>query len=409
MLVKCGFSVAGLERIDREMQLMVERGETPGMLGLVYRQGEVAHVTAAGWQDIAGQKPMQRNTIFQIMSMTKPITAAAILTLVDEGKIGLYDRVDEVLPELADMRVLKTRNAELSDTEDCLRPITLADLLTYRAGIAAIPNPVPGIPTSAAETAVGEAYDRFRQDADGWLAALGKVPLETQPGTAWSYGTASEVLTILASRLSGLPYGEFLQKRILGPLGMVDSGHHVPADKQHRFAKPYQRNLETRETELIVGGIFDHYYPPLAPPPFPKGGHSMVSTIDDYLIFARMLLGRGMVNGIRILSHRLASLMVSNFLTDQQRAEIPPPVDSLFKGQGWGLGLSVVVDAGPYDETVGTGSRDTFGWPGAYGTWWQADPHEDMIQIYMHQFLTMSPFDVARQRFQNLGYEAIVE
>jgi CubicO group peptidase (beta-lactamase class C family) len=329
--------------------------------------------------------------------------------LVDDGKIGLYDPVDPFLPELADMRVLTSRAADLSDVEDATRPITLADLLTYRAGLAAIPNPVPGMQVSPLEGAVGAVYDNHRNDLDGWIAALGKLPLETQPGAAWSYGTASEVLTILASRISGLTYSDFLREKLLDPLGMQDTAHFLPAEKLARFAKPYQRNLETGETEPLIGGIFSDYYPPEAAPAFAKGGHSMVSTIDDYLTFARMLLGRGVVDGTRVLSHRTASLMRANFLTDQQRAAILPPVDSLFKGQGWGLGLAVVTDPGAYDETVGTGSRDTFGWPGALGTWWQADPVEDMIQIYMHQFLTYSPMDLARQRFQNLTYEAIAD
>jgi CubicO group peptidase (beta-lactamase class C family) len=180
----------------------------------------------------------------------------------------------------------------------------------------------------------------------------------------------------------------------------------VPAEKRARFATAYELDLGTREAKPLTQ-FFASLRPPEAPPAFPKGGYGLVSTIDDYLQFARMLLGQGAKDGVRILSRRTASLMTSNYLTAEQRAAIPAPVDGLFKGQGWGLGLAVVVDPPRQDELNGFGSLGTFGWPGALGTWWQADPKEDMIQIYMNQFLTFSPRDLPRFLFQNLGYQAI--
>jgi CubicO group peptidase (beta-lactamase class C family) len=215
-----GFSPEALKRIDQTMNTMVQRGETPGMVGLVYRRGQVAHVTTAGWQDIASKTPMSRDTIFQIMSMTKPVTAAAALALVDDGLIDLYDPVEKFLPELAHRRVLRTPSSSTDDTVPVERPIHIADLLTYRAGLVGTPPPGPGIGATALEMAVGDVYNTYTNDSAGWLKALAKLPLGTQPGTAWHYGTASEVLVILISRVSGMPYEQFLQKRICDPLGM---------------------------------------------------------------------------------------------------------------------------------------------------------------------------------------------
>lgn len=211
------------------------------------------------------------------------------------------------------------------------------------------------------------------------------------------------MLTILISRVSGMSFAEFLQRRIYAPLGMKDTAHFVPPEKRSRLATVYQRDPETREAKVSPrANAF-----PDTPPPFAKGAYGLVSTVDDYLQFARMLLGKGEKDGVRILSHRAVSLMTSNYLTVEQRAAIPPPVNVIFQSQGWGLGLSVVLDVPRQDENFAFSSLGSFGWPGAFGTWWQADPKEDMVQIYMHQFLTGVAWDLPRVLFQRLTYEAI--
>jgi CubicO group peptidase (beta-lactamase class C family) len=277
----------------------------------------------------------------------------------------------------------------------------IVDLLTFRSGLVSIPlSPQTTNPLSKA---VADIYRAHSDNPDGWLQAIGGLPLGFQPGTAWSYGTSSEALSILIGRVSGLPFAEFLQRRIFAPLGMNDTAHFVPPEKRSRLATVYQRDPDTRQAKLsTTANDF-----PQTPPGFPRGAYGLVSTVDDYLQFARMLLGQGKKDHVRILSHRAVALMTSNYLTVEQRAAIPPPVTSLFDGQGWGLGLAVVVDSPRQDEALTFSSVGSFGWPGAYGTWWQADPKEDMIQIYMNQFMTGTAQDMHRLMFTKLGYDAI--
>lgn len=397
-----GLSSVRLQRIDAMMEAVVERRETPGMVGLIYRRGTIAHVTTAGWQDVSSKAPMKRDTIFQIMSMTKPITAAAVLILVDEERIDLYDPVEKYLPEFANMRVLRTPDSDLSHTVPAQRPMRILDLLTYRAGFASAP--VLTEPTDPLGDATGKAYAAHASDPARWLEAIAGLPLCHQPGSAWTYGTASDVLSILVSRVSGVSFADFLQQRIFSPLGMMDTAHFVPPGKRDRLATMYQRDPAT-------GGFqpnqrWSSSFPD-TPPAFPLGSYGLASTADDYLQFARMLLGGGKKDGVRILSRRMVSLMTSNYLTTEQRLAIPSPISVLFKGQGWGLGLAVVIDPPQQDEHFGFASLGTFSWPGAFGTWWQADPKEDMIQIYMHQLMAGDAEGNPRLMFQRMGYEAI--
>jgi CubicO group peptidase (beta-lactamase class C family) len=181
----------------------------------------------------------------------------------------------------------------------------------------------------------------YKIDSEGWLKAMAALPLGFQPGTAWSYGTSSEALSILINRVSGLSFGEFLRQRIFDPLDMKDTGHLVPLAKRARLATVYQRS--PGEAAITVSPQYNDF--PKTPPAFPFGGYGLASTVDDYLRFARMLLERGKRDDVQILSHRAVSLMTSNYLSIEQRAAIPPPVTSLFKSQGWGLGLAMVGPA----------------------------------------------------------------
>lgn len=400
-----GFSPTRLAALDKTMAALVEKQETSGIVSLVYRSGEIAHIGTHGCQDIATEKPMARDTIFQIMSMAKPVTAAAALALVDDGKIGLHDPIENYLPEFAGQRVLRTPASELDDTVERERSITLADLLSFRAGISMRMSPNPWAPATPVKLAITDAYENHGNDAEAWLNAVASTPLEVQPGTLWAYGTPSEVVTILIHRVTGMSYADFLQERILGPLGMKDTGYTLSADKEHRLATAYQRNKETSKLDVMNVSFFTEYHPKPELPPFPRGGFGLVSTVDDYLQFARMLLEGGAVDGQRILSRRLASLMVNNYLTDDQRASVPPPVLNSYKGQGWGFGLQVVIDPAVQEQFVGYSSKGTFGFSGALGTWWTADPSEQMIQIFMQQML--SPTDLGRRQLQNGCYDAI--
>jgi CubicO group peptidase (beta-lactamase class C family) len=400
---KAGLSSVRLQRIDPMMKAAVERRETPGMVGLIYRRGTIAHVTAAGWQNIASKVPMKRDTMFQIMSMTKPVTATAVLMLIDAERIDLYDPVEKHLPELANMRVLSAPDSALNQTVPAHRPMRILDLLTYRSGLESAPALVPVL-TTPLGNAVGKVYAAHANDPASWLEAMAALPLCYQPGSTWTYGMASDVLSILVSRVSGMPFADFLQQRIFSPLGMKDTAHFVPPSKRDRLATVYQRDPATGgfQPDRRWSGSF-----PDAPPAFPLGQYGLASMVDDYLQFARMLLNGGSKDGVRILSRRMSSLMTSNYLTAEQRVAISGPMSTLFKGQGWGLGLAVVVDPAQQDEQFGFASPGTFGWPGAFGTWWQADPKEEMIQIYMHQVSGGDAWGRPRTMFHRMGYEAI--
>ncbi|MDF2822618.1 MAG: beta-lactamase [Mycobacterium sp.] len=393
--------------MHNQIGAIVGKGELPGVVSLTYRRGEIAHVSTHGWQDVAAATPMRRDTIFQIMSMTKPVTAACALTLVDQGLIGLHQPIERFLPELRRQSVLRAPWADLDDTIGRTQSITLSDLLTFRAGIASRVSPDPWEPPTPVKVAVSAAYDEHPDNSEGWLRAIAAIPLETQPGSAWAYGTGSEVVAVLAERVSGLPYQELLTQRILHPLGMADTGYVIPADKAGRLATAYEYQPDTKSTKVLTSEFFTEHRPTTIAPAFPRGGYGLVSTVDDYLQFARMLLLGGTLDGERILSRRLASLMTTNHLSDQQRAAVPPPVRDIYRGQGWGLGLQVVIDPALQEQYVGYASRGSFGFSGALGTWWQADPVEQMIQIFMYQLLTSDAH--VRRLFQNGGYDAITE
>lgn len=399
-----GFSATRLEHLESVMADMVQQGRTPGMVGVIHRRGQVAQRISAGWQDIENQVPMSQDTIFQIMSMTKPITATAVLRLVDDGRLGLYDPVDDHLPELANRQVLRHPGSALDDTVAADRPIRVIDLLSYRSGLAS--GGIPDFPAPDAtplETAVAQAYAEHLDDGERWLKALGSLPLANQPGSTWAYGTASDVLAVLVGRVAGMPFQEYLEREIFQPLGMTDTAFFVPTEKRARLAVLYRPT--TQPGGIEASPVFSDV--PDRPPGFPLGGYGLTSTVDDYLQFARMLLGHGAKDGVRILSRSAVALMTSNYLTDTQRTAIPWPSSVMFESIGWGLGLSVVVDAAKQHENFAFSSAGAFGWPGAFGTWWQADPSEDLIQIYLHQYFTGEAWDLPRLRFQQLGYDAI--
>src|ERR1700730_15694643 len=282
-----------LARLHEVMAGLVERGEVPGLVALVSRRGEV-HVEALGIKALGGSDPIQRDTIFRIASMTKPITAAAAMILVEECKVRLDVPVEELLPELTDRRVLKRLDGPLDDTEPAKRPITLRDLLTFRMGFGIVMAP-PGtypIQTAVNDLLLGQGMPQpsLPPGPDEWIRRFGTLPLMHQPGEKWMYHTGSDVLGVLIARASGQPFDAFLQERIFEPLGMKDTAFSVPASKLDRLATAYSTNSETGALELYdpaEGGQWSR------PPAFPSGGVGLVSTVDDYLAFARMMLNPG--------------------------------------------------------------------------------------------------------------------
>jgi CubicO group peptidase (beta-lactamase class C family) len=394
-----GFSTLGLKAVADAMQSAIDRGDAAGVVTLLYRHAEIAQVTAVGWQDEAAKTPMRRDTIFRIASMTKPVVSVATLILMEEGKLGLADPVERFLPELADRKLLPDPAAALDTAKPSPRAITILDLLTHRSGIVT-PDTAPGPLVMALKDA-----DAARDiGPDEWIKRVGALPLAYEPGTRFNYGNSFDVLGVLISRAAGMPLPDLLEARIFRPLGMKDTGFMVPADKMARFATNYSSDPRTqRRVVADQPGPLSRW---AKPPAFPAGAGGLVSTADDYLAFARMLLGKGRAGDIRLLSHESVALMTANELTPEQR-KVPFSGFEFWAGQGFGLGVSVVDDVARQARSpFGYSSAGSFGWPGAFGTWWQADPKEDMIQIFLVQMSAADPRSPVR-RFQEASYKAI--
>ena len=371
-----GLCSSRLGRMRDVMAGHVERGTLPGLVALVSRRGEV-HVEAIGTTAVGGRERMRRDTIFRIASMTKPVTAAAAMILVEECKLRLDDPVDRFLPELANRKVLKRLEGWLDDTVPAARPITLRDLLTFRLGLGAVMAP-PGqypIQDAMAEAGVAPGPEPLSYPADEAMRRFGSLPLLHQPGEKWLYHSGSDILGALIARASGQSLGEFLRERIFAPLGMKDTGFFVPEAKLDRLATCYRSD--------------------------PQGG-GLVSTADDYLAFLRMMLNKGKHGSERILSRPSVELMTTDHITPEQKAA-SFFVPGFWETRGWGFGLAVVTRR---DDIASVPGR--FGWDGGYGTSGYADPTEDMAAILLTQRLMDSPSAPAVYLdFWTAAYQAI--
>ena len=401
-----GFSTTRLERTRTAMQQFVESGDVAGCVTLVWRNGEIARVDTLGYSDSDALTPMARDTLFRISSMTKPMTSVAALMLVEEGRIALDDPVSRWLPELANPKVLTDPTAPLDCTEPARAPITLLDLLTHRAGFA-----YHFTAFGALADAYGNVFNGVEASVDpgAWLNRVAEVPLMFQPGTRWHYGISTDVLGALIQRISGMSLEAFFRTRIFEPLAMADTSFVVPPEKLGRLSVAYAIDSATQQ-RVVEDHPASSRFANLGR--FQSGGGGLVSTADDYLRFARLLLGRGRLQGDaderargpRLLSHRSVDLMRTNFLSPDQR-RIPAFGQILWAGQGFGLGLAIVDDPAQ-QRTLGYRSTGSFGWPGALGTSWFADPVENMIGIMLIQRRSMEPFPMAAV-FERHLYDAI--
>jgi CubicO group peptidase (beta-lactamase class C family) len=383
----------------------VNAGEIAGAATLTWREGRVVQAAAVGRRDIAAGLPIERDTIFRIASMTKPITSVVALTFLDEGRFALDDPISRCAPELADMRVIRDRNGPLDATDPAARPITFEDLLTHRSGLT-YADFARGPLARAYRDALGADIDS-EKSPDEWIAGLAALPLVAQPGTAFEYGSSTDLRGLLLARMDEAPLGEVMRRRLFDPLGMTNTGFIVPAAQRHRRAKMYGFDDDGRLTERATGagGAFVAERPDDMV--FESGGQGLWSTVDDYLAFARLFLGGGAVDGIRILKPETVALMTANRLTDAQRAAARMFGTSPFAGHGFGLGVAVVMDPAKAQSTLCNGAVGTVGWPGAFGGWWQADPVEQSIMI----FLAHNSFEVTQiAKGYGLGvYSAITQ
>lgn len=397
-----GFSATRLARAHDVMAGYVERGVAPGVVTAISRRGEI-HIEAMGAQALDGKTPMRRDTIFRISSMSKPITAAATMILVEECKLRLDEPVDRLLPELANRRVLKRLDGPVDDTVPANRPITVRDLLTFRMGFGLLFGSPDQYPILGALDKLalgqGQPHPAAPPEPDEWMRRFATLPLMHQPGERWMYNTGADVLSVLIARASGQPLETFLRERLFEPLGMKDTGFSVPAEKHDRFTPSYATDFATGELRVYdpaTGGEWNQ------PPAFPSGAGGLVSTADDYLAFGQMMLNHGKLGNVRILSRPSIELMTSDQLTPEQKA-VSGLGPGFFDSHGWGFGVSVVTRRETLTEHIGH-----YGWSGGMGTIWGVDPTEEMTTVLMTARVWDSPEPPAIvQDFLTSVYQAI--
>lgn len=356
----------------------VELGMLAGAATLVWQEGKILQAGGIGWRHLERKLPMERDTIFRIASMTKPITSTLALMLCEEGRFALDDPITRWAPEFAQMRVLRSPRGALDQTEPAARPITFEDLLTHRSGLT-YADFQSGPLVQAYQDALGGDLDSD-VPPEAWIARLAALPLIDQPGAAFHYGHSTDLLGFLLARMEDAPLGDILKRRIFDPLGMKDTGFTVPVEKQHRRAAPHGFD-ETGQLYVRAHGPGNSF---LAERPadmaYVSGGQGLWSTVDDYLTFARLFVNRGSVDGVQILQPQTFTRMVTNCLSEDQRAGAG---SLLNPGHGFGLGVATVLDpvqAGPMPCGGGLGA---VGWPGAFGGWWRADPTNNSVLIFL--------------------------
>jgi len=375
----------GEELLTAPISEIVNAGGLAGAATLVWQDGKVLQTAGVGWRDIEFNLPIERNTLFRIASMTKPITSTAALMLFDEGRFELNDPITRWAPEFSQMRVLRSSTGALDQADPAERLITFEDLLTHRSGLT-YGDWHSGPIAKAHKEALGGTIDSDVLP-DDWIARLATLPLIDQPGVAFHYGHSTDLLGLLIARMEDAPLGDVLKRRIFDPLGMNDTGFTVPFEKQQRRAAAYGFD-DAGQLFKRLKGPGDSF---LAERPegmaYVSGGQGLWSTADDYLTFARMFLNAGTVNDVRLLQPETFKRMVTNCLSENQLVKAR---SMLNVGHGFGLGVAMVLDplkAGPQPCGGGMGA---VGWPGAFGGWWRADPSNNSVLIFLaHNMLEL--------------------
>ncbi len=398
-----GFDPARLDRIERHFARYVEDGRLPGWLALVARAGEVAHVARAGHRDVEAGLPVEQDTIWRIYSMTKPVTSVAAMMLWEEGAFELKDPVSRFIPSFADARVWTAGSSLKPVTGPLTEPLLLWHLLTHTSGLTYgfhYSHPVDAIYRAGGfEWGTPPGLD-LAACCDAWAA----MPLLFQPGSEWNYGVSTDVLGRVVEVICGQPLDRFLRERILAPLGMHDTGFVVPAQDAGRLAALYTADPVTGRAvrnEAMGAAV-------LSERDCLSGGGGLVSTAADYLRFARMVLGGGELDGVRLLGSRTLRYMAANHLpggADLEEVGRPLFSETTFDGVGFGLGFSVLMD--PVRNRV-PGSPGELAWGGAASTAFWVDPLEDLCVLFFTQLLPSSTHPL-RSQLRQLVYQALVD
>ena len=397
-----GLSAARLDRVRKWMHGWVDSGKLAGMVACVMRKGELAFAEVAGLSDVARNKPMRPDTIFRIYSMTKPLTSTAIMMLYEEGRFQLDDPISRFIPAFANPRVMVGGSRGKIETVPAEREITFRDLLTHTSGLTY--GFMESNPVDAAYRAKQGGVD-FQTDTTSLkevVERLAGLPLIAQPGKAWNYSVATDVLGYLVEVISGQPFEVFLKEKVIRPLGMIDTDFHVPAAKHDRFAANYAAGAGGK-LDLIDDPAKSRY---LAPRTVNSGGGGLVSTASDYLRFCKFMLNKGELDGARLLGRKTVELMTMNHLKgDMADMGMPRFSESTYTGIGFGLGFSVTID--PAKAQI-VGSPGEYAWGGAASTAFWIDPAEDMAVVLLTQLMPSSTYPIRRE-LRVLTYQAIVD
>jgi CubicO group peptidase (beta-lactamase class C family) len=367
--------------VETAIKRYVDAGELAGAAMLVWRGGE-ARTLCVGRRDLETQRPVERDTIFRIASMSKPVTSTLALMLFEDGRFALSDPITRWAPEFAKMQVLRSPEGPLDETEPAERPITFEDLLTHRSGLT-YGDLHRGPIAAAYRQALGADIDSDVPPR-AWIARLAALPLIDQPGRQFHYGKSTDLLGLLIERIEDAPLADVLERRIFDPLGMTDTGFTVAEKNYGRRAGLNGFDAEGHLTTLqSVPGEHALSERPQSMT-FVSGGQGLWSTLDDYLAFARIFVGGGTVDDVQLLRTDTLSIMVSNCLTDAQRSASRLLGLPLFaQGHGYGMGVAVVIEPDKAEPIRCGGGKGSVGWPGAYGGWWQADPNDGSVMIFL--------------------------
>jgi CubicO group peptidase (beta-lactamase class C family) len=395
-----GFSSSRLQRVSAMLQGYVERGDLPGMIATIARQGKTIYYEKFGWADKETEKPMQDDTIFMIASMTKPITAVATMMLYEEGHFHLNTPIAKFIPAYKDTKVCVGEDADgnpiLADLE---REISFRHLFTHTAGLSYGWN--QNDPVDRAYQKAQKTLNDARQSMT--LATLAEgladLPLAFQPGSQWRYSMSIDVLGRLVEVISGMKFEDFVAERIFKPLGMVDTAFYVPTEKMPRVATVYGHS----EPEKVLAPL-PHIRPANEPPSFVMPGGGLVSTVSDYARFCQMLVNGGELDGKRLLSPKTVAMFSINHTPAEALPYGFAANDLYHAGYGYSLGTRVLMDV---SKTGLYGTVGEFGWDGAFATYFWVDPVEQLYGLFMLQHSPNAYYPI-HQQFKQLAYQAMI-
>ena len=395
-----GFSTDKLKNLESYLkENYIDTNRYVGTLTGIYRNGQLGFISPLGLMDRESRKLVERDTIFRIYSMTKPITSVALMSLYEKGLFQLDDPVSEYIPSFKDLKIYEEGILGSYKTNYPDREMTIRDLLSHQSGLTYGFMERTNVDAAYRELGIEK---ESQENLEEFVDVLSTIPLEFSPGTAWNYSVSTDVCGYLIEVISGKPLDSFLEEEIFQPLGMLDTGFYVPSIKTQRLSSNYEYR-EGKEPILIDDAHSGSY---INPPTLLSGGGGLVSTLDDYMAFCKMILGRGSLEGHRILSRKTLDLMSSNHLTngeDLRSCAYGRWSETSYTGVGFGLGFSVLLD--PAASQI-SGSKGELAWGGAASTAFWIDPLEDMAVVFLTQLIPSSTYNVRRE-LRSLVYSAL--